>query len=170
MRRLNYLIFPHYQNLVFEVDKAFAYAKAKFTQKNPQFTNVVQLSLATFFIVLFWQGIAYASFSPLDTQMLRINLVENGFSHEWEFDHPDQYEYEIGDKIVKGKHGKQLVEEMIGLLQLQETSQIDSMVAVIKERYPELEHLDIRMRNAEGKLYTWVWNKKNSTFHQDWQR
>jgi len=168
MHRLNYLIFSYYQNLHLKVNST---TKPKFFLKkikSLQLTNVFLLSIVIFyvsFITMFAPVITQASFSLFDTQMIRIHVIENGFSHEWEFDHPDQFEYELGDKIVKGEYGKQMVEEMIDLLQLQETSQIDDMVAILKKRYPGLEHLDIRMRNAEGELYTWVWNK-NSAIYQ----
>lgn len=126
-----------------------------------QSTYVNRLGKILVFVILFTvftQVDTIDAFSEDNVQMIRINVIENGRVHEWEYNQPKRYEYEVEDKTIQGKRGERVVKEMLSLLQLHETSQIEVLLESMKGKFPDLEHLDIRMRNAEGKLYTWVWN------------
>ncbi|MBU8905175.1 hypothetical protein [Desertibacillus haloalkaliphilus] len=89
---------------------------------------------------------------------LRITVVEDGTIHEWEYDSPEKYEYEVGERVIKDQRAKQEVENMAELLKISEDAEIEDMVTVLKaKRFQNLERLDVRWRNGEGDLYTWVW-------------
>ncbi|WP_216828930.1 hypothetical protein [Alkalihalobacterium elongatum] len=99
----------------------------------------------------------------MDKFAIRITVVENGTIHEWEYDNPDKYEYETGNQIKRGKEAEKEVHSMISLIQLREDAKVDFMVKQLKENgYKDIERLDIRMMNGEGKLFTWVWDKDHS--------
>ncbi|OLO40254.1 hypothetical protein BTR23_07110 [Alkalihalophilus pseudofirmus] len=100
----------------------------------------------------------------MDKFAIRITVIENGVIHQWEYDNPDQYEYETGNEIKRGKEAEKKVQEMISLIQLREDAKVEFMVKQLKANgYENIERLDIRMMNGEGKLFTWVWDKENSS-------
>ncbi|MDT8859399.1 hypothetical protein N0O92_04070 [Alkalihalobacillus sp. MEB130] len=89
---------------------------------------------------------------------LRVTIVENGVEHEWEYDSPNHYEYEQGDRVVKGKEAKEKVEQIVDELQLHEKAEVNDLVKRLKSSaYPNMKKLDIRFMNGESKLFTWVW-------------
>ncbi|MEB1807786.1 MAG: hypothetical protein LPK26_10960 [Bacillaceae bacterium] len=96
----------------------------------------------------------------MDKFAVRITVIENGIIHEWEYDNPDKFEFETGNVIKRGKEAEKEVQSMISLIQLREDTKVEFMVKQLKENgYKDIERLDIRMINGEGKLFTWVWNK-----------
>ncbi|MDE5412311.1 hypothetical protein [Alkalihalobacterium chitinilyticum] len=96
----------------------------------------------------------------MDKFAIRITVIENGIIHEWEYDNPDKFEFETGNVIKRGKEAEKEVQAMISLIQLREDTKVEFMVKQLKENgYKDIERLDIRMINGEGKLFTWVWNK-----------
>ncbi|WP_078430131.1 hypothetical protein [Alkalihalobacterium alkalinitrilicum] len=100
----------------------------------------------------------------MDKFAIKITVIENGVIHQWEYDNPDQYEYETGNEIKRGKEAEKKVQEMISLIQLREDAKVEFMVKQLKANgYENIERLDIRMMNGEGKLFTWVWDKENSS-------
>lgn len=81
--------------------------------------------------------------------------------HEWEYTSPGKYEYEHGEKVIKTKEAKEEMLALVKMIQLSERAQVNEMVAVIKkEKFPNIERLDIRWMNGESKLYTWVWDNE----------
>ncbi|WP_227936605.1 hypothetical protein [Alkalihalobacillus deserti] len=89
---------------------------------------------------------------------IRITVVENGVEYEWEYDSPSQYEYEQGERVIKGDEAKEKMENILRVLNLDEQEDVNHYVQRLKEsQFPELDRIDIRFMNGEGKLYTWVW-------------
>ncbi|ARK31715.1 hypothetical protein [Halalkalibacter krulwichiae] len=89
---------------------------------------------------------------------IRITVVEKGIEYQWEFDSPSQYEFEHGNHVVKGKEAKKKMEQVLDILKLDEQEDVTNYVKRLKEsQYPNLERIDIRFMNGEGKLFTWVW-------------
>lgn len=96
----------------------------------------------------------------MESFFLKITVVENGVEHEWEYNSPGKYEYERGSEVIKTKEAKDEMLAIVNMLNLSEKAKIEQMVATLrKERFPQLERLDIRWMNGENKLYTWVWGK-----------
>ena len=96
----------------------------------------------------------------MDKFAIRITVIANQVVYEWEYDSPNKYEFEKGDKIVRGSEAQNEVERMVSLLALKEGADVAEMVKILKKNgFEEIERLDIRMMNGEGKLFTWVWDK-----------
>lgn len=91
---------------------------------------------------------------------MRITIVADDVIHEWEYDSPDKYEYEKGEKVIKGEQGKKEVIKMVRALKLREDIQLEELLTNLKEStsFKEIERLDVRMINGDGKLFTWVWD------------
>lgn len=89
---------------------------------------------------------------------LKITVIENGIEHEWEYSNPGKYEYEQGEKVIKKKLAEESMKETLKIIDLSEKAKVEEMVEALKKnRFPEIERLDIRWMNGENKLYTWVW-------------
>lgn len=92
---------------------------------------------------------------------IRITVVENGVEYEWEYDSPSQYEFEQGERVIKGTKAKEELEKILRILQLDEKEDVNNYVTRLKDsEFPELDRIDIRFMNGEGELYTWVWNSQ----------
>ncbi|MFC0557930.1 hypothetical protein [Halalkalibacter alkalisediminis] len=90
---------------------------------------------------------------------IRITVIEKGIEYEWEYDSPSQYEFEKGDRVMKGPQAKEEMEKILRVLQLDEQEDVNNYVKRLKEsHFPELDRIDIRFMNGEGELYTWVWD------------
>ncbi|GAE34133.1 hypothetical protein JCM9157_1174 [Halalkalibacter akibai JCM 9157] len=91
---------------------------------------------------------------------LRITVVEQGTEYEWEYDSPNKYEYEQGERVIKGDLAKDKMEHILEVLQFDENENVSSFVERLKQSdYPNLERVDIRYMDSDSRLHTWVWNK-----------
>ncbi|HET7626810.1 MAG TPA: hypothetical protein VFK44_00295 [Bacillales bacterium] len=106
---------------------------------------------------------AHAQAEPLsDSLFLKVTIVENGVEYQWEYSNPDEYEYEHGNKIVKGDQGRRLVSKMFTYLNISPGAEVKDMVAKLKkDGHEQIDCLDVRWINSEEKLYTWAWKAKN---------
>lgn len=96
----------------------------------------------------------------MDYSFLKIAVVDGGKNYEWEYENPDQFEYEFGEKVIKDERAKQQFIEMIKILQFQPEAKVEQMVDLLKQNgYPNIEKLDIRLMDQKGKLMTWIWHK-----------
>lgn len=99
-----------------------------------------------------------------DYSFLKIAVIENGTNYEWEYENPDKFEYEVGEKVIKDERAKQQFIEMIKRLQFQKDADVEQMVERLKQsRFPNIEKLDIRLMDHKGKLMTWIWHQSNDT-------
>ncbi|MCT8137382.1 hypothetical protein H1D32_06250 [Anaerobacillus sp. CMMVII] len=99
----------------------------------------------------------------MESFFLKITVIENGIEHQWEYTSPGKYEYEKGEKVIKTKEAKDELLKIVKEINLSEEAKIEKMVEILKQnRFPEIEHLDIRWMTGDNKLYTWVWDHKNS--------
>lgn len=98
----------------------------------------------------------------MESFFLKITVLEDDIEYQWEYTSPGKYEYEKGEKVVKTKEAKEAMAQILQILDLSEKANVENMVKALKEdRFPHLEHLDIRWMTGEHKLYTWVWDVNN---------
>ncbi len=122
-----------------------------------------KMTIATALLLswLFVLPMQVSALNLMESFFLKITIVENGVEHEWEYTSPGKYEYEKGEQVIKTDEAKVEMQSIVKLLNLSEKAKVEEMVDVLqKERYPNLERLEIRWMNGESKLYTWVWDKK----------
>ncbi|MCD8502839.1 MAG: hypothetical protein LRY71_15730 [Bacillaceae bacterium] len=118
--------------------------------------NIFFLVLIAFIFLLL--PIQVRAVNVKESLLIKITVVENGVEHEWEYTSPGKYEYELGEKVIKGEQAKQSMAEILGMIELSEHSKITDMVAALrKNKFKKIERLDIRWMTGENKLYTWIW-------------
>lgn len=95
-----------------------------------------------------------------NSMSFKVTIIENGIEYEWEYENPDDYEYEHGNTVEKGEQAKREVRGMFRYLNISPTAKVERMVERLKkDDHEHLERLDVRWINKNEKLYTWVWNK-----------
>jgi hypothetical protein len=97
----------------------------------------------------------------LDSMSFKVTVIQDGVETEWEFINPDDYEIETGETVIKDVKAESEVKELYTSLGISESSKIEDMVDVIrnKKQYRDIEKVDVRWINRDGKLYTWMWEK-----------
>ncbi|HSH24085.1 MAG TPA: hypothetical protein VLA13_00905 [Massilibacterium sp.] len=87
-----------------------------------------------------------------------VELVKDGerelFSYE-----KGQFHYQKGEETLTGTKAKEKVEMMLQTLHIHKEQTVVSMITSLKKAGYEVERLDVRFTNEDGKLYTWVWKK-----------
>ncbi|RXI98543.1 hypothetical protein DS745_19680 [Anaerobacillus alkaliphilus] len=97
----------------------------------------------------------------MESFFLKITINENDSEFQWEYTSPGKYEFEKGTEVIKSEVAKQEMLAIIKTLQLSEKAKAEEMVERLKkDKYPDIERLDIRWMTGDHKLFTWVWEKK----------
>ncbi len=95
----------------------------------------------------------------MESYFLKITINENGSEFQWEYTSPGKYEFEKGSEVIKTEEAKKEMMAIIKALQLSEKAKAEEMVNRIRDKYPNIERMDIRWMTGDQKLYTWVWEK-----------
>ncbi|WP_054703910.1 hypothetical protein [Bacillus sp. JCM 19041] len=95
----------------------------------------------------------------MESFSVRVSLIENETIYEWEYDNPDHYEYEVGNTVQKGKEAQSHVKQLLSELQLNEQTTADEYAEKLKQRFPNMQRLEIRWMNKDSERYTWLWTK-----------
>lgn len=110
-------------------------------------------------VLLLTTQVVYA-LNFLDYSFIKITVINDGVSYEWEYENPNKYEFEQGEKVIKDAAAKKKMNEIVQLLKLHSDAKIEDMVQVLQNHgYNQLEKVDIRVMDHDGKLFTWIWNK-----------
>ncbi|WP_059103804.1 hypothetical protein [Shouchella shacheensis] len=99
-------------------------------------------------------------FELMEAQSVRVTVVSEGEEFEWEYDSPRHYEFQYGDRVMKGKRAQREVESMTDTLQIGEHVTKDVYKERLETLYPNLERFEIRWKNDEGKLHVWSWEQE----------
>lgn len=95
--------------------------------------------------------------------MFKCTVIAEGVENEWEFSSPNEYEVEKGNIVKKGSTAKEDVKSLYDYLQVTELSRVEELVEKIKQYgYSEADRFELKWMDANGRLYTWVWDKKGS--------
>ncbi|MFK3938233.1 hypothetical protein ACI2JA_12110 [Alkalihalobacillus sp. NPDC078783] len=119
----------------------------------------ILLGLLIFIIVSSPLQTSANGFELMEVFSLRVTVVENGTEHEWEYDSPNKYEYETGQRVVKGNVAKTEVDQMVQTLQINRNRSREQYKAILEKKFPKLESFDIRFIDETDHLYTWGWYK-----------
>lgn len=113
-------------------------------------------------VFLFWNVTEAGAATLLNSSTFKMTIVRNGVEYEWEYNNPDEFEYEYGSRVIKGEKAQQSVTEMFKLLQVSPHMKVEKMMKALEEYgYHDIDHLDVRWTNSDEKLFTWVWDKKD---------
>ncbi|WP_377888172.1 hypothetical protein [Alkalihalobacillus sp. R86527] len=119
----------------------------------------VGIILAILFCVPF-----HAEASTLQNSfMFKCTVVADGIENEWEFSSPNEYEVERGNIVRKGSTAKEDVKSLYDYLQVTELSKVEDLVDKMKQYgYSDADRFELKWMDANGRLFTWVWDKKAS--------
>lgn len=96
-----------------------------------------------------------------DSYIFKLTIIKDGIETEWEFINPNEFEVEQGNRVIKGKAAKQEVIKMYKLLNVSESIKVEEMVVKLKNNgYRDISRVDVRWKNNNEKLFTWVWEKQ----------
>lgn len=96
-----------------------------------------------------------------DSLSFKVTVVESSVEYEWEYNNPDEFEYEHGNTVVKNGEARREVMKMFRYLNISPDAKVKKMVDRLKkDGHKGIERLEVRWINSKEKLYTWVWNKK----------
>ncbi|WP_246941207.1 hypothetical protein [Bacillus pinisoli] len=103
---------------------------------------------------------AYAA-DYTNSQLFKVTIWQNNEETEFEFENPSHYEWEKGEKVVKGEAAQEQVKKVFRTLSLSKDVKVDE----VKQRlanfgYTEIDRFVVRWMNNEGKLYTWHWERE----------
>ncbi|WP_018921728.1 hypothetical protein [Salsuginibacillus kocurii] len=84
-----------------------------------------------------------------------------GDTYQWSFDNPNTYEYQHNDRVIRGESAEKKVTQMYEQLDISENHTSESLSRrIIDGPFPTAEKIDVRYRNGESQLFTWLWEKK----------
>ncbi|MFC7393654.1 hypothetical protein [Scopulibacillus cellulosilyticus] len=111
------------------------------------------------FIVFVPVVTSYAS--SLENQYsFKMTVIMDGKEYEWEYANPDEYEFEKGSRVIKGKEAENKVKMIYQLINVSKKTKVEDMVDALKRHgYKNIDALDVRVINSDEELYTWVWRK-----------
>lgn len=96
-----------------------------------------------------------------NSQSFKATIIENGVEFQWEYDNPNEYEYEHGNTIVKNDEARRQVKKIFRYLHISPTAKTPDMLKKLKQDgHLNLDSVKIKWIDSDEKLYTWVWNKK----------
>ncbi|TLS39115.1 hypothetical protein [Pseudalkalibacillus caeni] len=88
----------------------------------------------------------------------KMSVVNNGKEHEWEYNSPVDYEYENGDRVIKDQRALKEIENLYQRLNINEMTKVEEVVSILqRDGFNQLERVEIRWINSEGRLFTWNW-------------
>jgi len=106
------------------------------------------------FCFLIGNNVSYAQ----KEYVIFVELVKDGQREMFAYD-KGRFIYQQGDVVYEGKEAKEKVETMLQTLHIHKKQTVVSMVDTLRRAGYEVEKLDVRFINEDGKLYTWVWKK-----------
>lgn len=117
------------------------------------------LLLASIFLMM---NVPQAHSGKLEnSQSFKATIVENGVEFQWEYDNPNEFEYEHGNTVIKNDEAKRQVKKIFQYLHISPDAKTDNMIKKLKkDGHLNLESIKIKWIDSHEKMYTWVWNKK----------
>ncbi|WP_458412232.1 hypothetical protein ACNQFZ_15515 [Schinkia sp. CFF1] len=98
----------------------------------------------------------------LNCAAFKITVLSNGLEMEWEFENPDEFEFEVGNKVMKGNKAKAEVEKMFHTLQLTKTTKVEEIKQVLeKQGFNNIDKFVVRLKQIDEELLTWSWVDSN---------
>ncbi|TCP32066.1 hypothetical protein EV207_10138 [Scopulibacillus darangshiensis] len=112
-----------------------------------------------FIFAAFPMVIAHAS-SLANQSSLKVTVWMNGDEYEWEYTNPNEFEFEKGNKVIKGNKAEAKVKDIYNLLHISKDAKVEDMVSALKKHgYNDIDRLDVRVIDRDDALFTWVWHK-----------
>lgn len=101
-----------------------------------------------------------AEYSWLQDESLKVTIVTEDTLYEWEYENPDQYEYEVGNTIYRGEDAKNSFEEILQHVDLSEPKLKEETIQQLNNIYPGFKRITMERKDMEQCFQTWLWDEK----------
>ncbi|WP_280769914.1 hypothetical protein [Salipaludibacillus daqingensis] len=115
--------------------------------------------IGVIFVVFSTQSVL-AEYDWLKDSMLKISIETEEEMYEWEFENPDEFEYEKGDMIWRGEKAKRSFEDILALIDLSEPELSETVINDVSKHYTGIKRLTIKRERFDQPMQTWVWNNR----------
>lgn len=96
----------------------------------------------------------------IDCAAFKMTIVSNGQETEWEYENPDEFEFEVGSTVIKGEKAEREVRKMYNALHLNESRNVQEIKQMLEQLgYHSIEKLVVRLKDFDENVMTWSWNK-----------
>jgi hypothetical protein len=101
----------------------------------------------------------------LNSISFKLTIWQHNVEYEWEYQNPDEFEYEKGFTVLKNKSVKKEIIQWFNKLNVSETTRVEDMLAVVQQNgFKDTDKFEVRWINNDEELFTWVWDKNMSQF------
>jgi len=117
--------------------------------------------IAIVFSVVFLSAFTLNSNSDLiDCASFKMTIISNGEETEWEYENPDEFEFEIGSTVIKGDKAEREVRKMYNALHLDESRKVQEIKQILEQLgYQSIDRFVVRLKGFDEHVMTWSWNK-----------
>ncbi|RKL66721.1 hypothetical protein CR203_12840 [Salipaludibacillus neizhouensis] len=112
------------------------------------------------FLSMGLSSVVYADYPWLQDETLKVTIVTDDILYEWEYENPDQFEYEEGNTIYRGDKAKKSFEEILQYIDLSEPELKERLIQQLSDRYAGLNRITVKKKDMNQCLQTWLWDKK----------
>lgn len=101
------------------------------------------------------------AFSWLSYAMVKLTIEADQKIYEWEYENPLSFEYEEGDRIIRGKEAKQSFERVIQSFNLaKKRITEEEIVHLEKEMMIHINRVVLRLYDRNFNHAVFVWEKE----------
>ncbi|MBU9712938.1 hypothetical protein [Evansella tamaricis] len=121
---------------------------------------LISLSVISIIYISFYtpEGNAHSWYTH---SYLKLTIETDEVFYEWEYENPNSFEFEKGNRIVRGEEAKESFENMLSKFDLSETTIDDEVVSLLEqEGLSHINRIVIHRLDFDNGYKTWLWNKK----------
>ncbi|MCE7793351.1 hypothetical protein K8O68_13065 [Salipaludibacillus sp. CUR1] len=94
---------------------------------------------------------------------LKVTIETETKLYEWEYENPDEFEYEEGHTIWRGDQAKQSFEHLLTIIDLTKPVISDEAAEKLSSKYKQIERITVRRIDSDNCIQTWFWNRGDKT-------
>ncbi|SES35753.1 hypothetical protein [Salipaludibacillus aurantiacus] len=94
---------------------------------------------------------------------LKVTIETETKLYEWEYENPDEFEYEEGHTIWRGDQAKQSFEHLLTIIDLTKPVISDHTAEKLSSKYEQIERITVTRIDSDNCIQTWFWNKGEGT-------
>lgn len=119
----------------------------------------LMLMVSTLFFIT--PSLTFSQADLLKSSTFKVTIISGGEEMEWEYENPDDFEFEKGNTVMKGERAKKEVIELFHSLDLKIDTDVQDIKQVLEKKgYKEMDQFIIRLKNFDEQLYVWKWEKQ----------
>ncbi|MDG5786995.1 hypothetical protein QA612_05780 [Evansella sp. AB-P1] len=122
--------------------------------------KIIQSSIVIFSLLINFNTDVQA-FSWYEQISLKITMKTEETLYEWEFENPNSFEFEKGDKIIRDVEAKESFESILHFIDLSEPTINDETIKILEQNgYPNINKIVINRLDYKQRNQTWIWKNE----------